>query len=124
MCDGPGDCLLFWKPGQRHAIVLLDGCAPRVVGRGNETKPGVNCAIDPTILTRDEEGRWVVVSSNRMDVIERVADNPPEPSVTPAREQAMLEAQRAAIERGDVEIREVRQHRLFIGGKPEGDQFD
>ena len=36
----------------------------------------------------------------------------------------MLDEQRAAIERGDIEIREVKQRRLFIGGKPEGQPFD
>jgi len=120
-CGGPGDCLLFWKPGDREAIVLLDGCSERAVGKGNQARPGVPCTIKPSVIQRGKDGRWSVTLSG---VEHWEGDVNVGPEIGAARERAMLEAQRAAIERGDIEIREIKRRRIYIGGKPEGDPFD
>jgi hypothetical protein len=117
ICAGPGECLLFWRPGQTSAVAILDGCAASIVGRAAQTRPGVGCTIDVTPLNL-RNGRWTETSNIRDGAA------PEEPERGSPQEAAMLRAERAAIDRGDVVIREVTRRQVFIGGKPVSQLFE
>lgn len=119
-CTGEGECLLFWRPGQTTAIVLMDHCAAPLIDRDGQTVPRVRCSIEPAILEL-ASGRWRdAVGGDGID--SRALTEPA--GVTPTEERMVLERQRAAIDRGEVEIREVRRRQLFIGDRPEGNSFE
>jgi hypothetical protein len=119
ICSGAGDCLVYWKPGETEAAVLMDGCAARIVGREAQTRPGVHCAIDPHVLRLDGKD-WRDVSDTLANLFPPRVIGP----IDGARERAMLEHERAAIDNGDVQVREVKRRQLFIGGKPTGPAFE
>lgn len=116
-CTGKGECLLFWKPGERTAVALMDGCAEKLVGREAQTRPDHRCAIDPLILEQGEEG-WRHIRGGHHRPLPEVR------AVTAGQEAARLKRERAAIAKGDVEIREVTRRQVFIGGEPKGDPFE
>lgn len=115
ICEGAGDCLLYWKPGENIAIVLMDQCAERIIGRDAQTRPGVRCSIDPHVLQPEGTG-W-------RDVSRFSWPSYPGP-MSGEQERRMLEQERAAINSGDVQVREVKRRQVFVGGKPVGSVFE
>jgi hypothetical protein len=109
ICTGEGDCLLFWKPGEATAIALLDPCP-------GQNRQGATCELNPHVLTL-QAGKWQAPTRGGGSVT--LAWN-----AAPAIKQALAKAQNEAIARGDIQVREVVQHQLFIGGKPEGEPFN
>lgn len=120
-CAGPGECLLFWKPGEAVAVTLLDGCAASIVGRENQTRSGVTCRIRPSVLKqagKDWEILWSIPPADKASVVR-------DPSISVAEEERMLKRERDAIDRGDVEVREIEGRRkLFIGDDAVGVPLD
>jgi hypothetical protein len=115
VCGGAGDCLLYWKPGETTAIVLMDHCAERVVGREAQTRPGVDCGIIPHVM-QFEKGGW-------HDIYGFHATMPGSP-LPKAKEQVMFQRERTAIDHGHVTIREVKMRQVFVGDKPTGSPFE
>lgn len=117
-CVGTGECLVFWKPGERIAVVLMDGCAASVVGRDRQASRDTDCNLQLTAFQQDSKG-W------REATEATVRRRPPntEPLGSPE-DLAGLRAEREAIERGDVTVREVRYRQVFIGGRAAGTPFE
>ncbi|HEX2762935.1 MAG TPA: DUF4153 domain-containing protein [Allosphingosinicella sp.] len=103
-CSGKGECFLFWKPGDKSAVVVVDRC-----GAGPDY-----CAMVSSVLDLSSTG-WV----DRQDPDLRLAVPQDDES-----RRAELARQRAAVAKGDVEIREVTRRQVFVGGKPEGPEFE
>ncbi len=114
-CTGPGECVLFWRPGQETAIVMLDGCAVSVVGREGQLSRNSGCEIHFTVLERKASG-WAEAQFAGAG-----AGRPPS---GPESDAEGIRREREAIERGDVEIREVVRRQLFVGGKPVSGLFE
>ncbi|MEO7179028.1 MAG: DUF4153 domain-containing protein [Allosphingosinicella sp.] len=117
-CTGVGECRLFWKPGQRSAVALMDRCADEPVGRGTQVDTVLRCNIDPLILELGEKG-WRHVGGG--DGMSTAADRA---NLTPAEQVAGVKREREAIRSGEVEIREVARRQVFVGGEPKGDVFE
>ena len=92
---GFGKCTLFWSPGERSAVAVGFPCEA--------------CQATARRLVMDEKGGWQVL--NVPGDIDRG---------TPA----SREAQRQAIERGEVELRPVQRRQVFVGGEPVGMPFE
>jgi hypothetical protein len=118
-CAGPGECLLFWKPGDRVAVALMDGCAASVVGRDRQARRDVDCKLELTAFEQGPQG-WRPAT---YATVSRRPSGPEKPLGSPE-DLAGLRAERDAIERGDVTVREVRYRQVFIGGKPAGGPFE
>ena len=118
-CAGPGECLLFWKPGDQVAVAVMDGCAASVVGRDRQARRDVDCKVELTAFEQGPEG-W------REATYAQVSRRPPGPEkpLGSPEDLAGLRAEREAIERGDVTVREVRYRQVFIGGRPAGVPFE
>ena len=103
-------CELFWKPDENVAVVVQDRCR-RFAER--QDKRDYGCDIEPVAFVRIN-GRWV--GADRSDTS----------SSEPTSDQlhADRKAQWAAIDRGDITIRNVPRRQVFIGGKPVGDVFE
>lgn len=99
-CSGKSECYLFWQPGEKRAVVLVDRCG----GRADY------CEMESSILDLDGTA-WV----DRDDPDLRLGVPQDEKS-----RKAELARQRVAIARGEVEVREVTRRQVFIGGKPKG----
>ena len=114
VCRGKGECLLFLKPGEQRAVVLMDRCAGSgATGQDRQT----DCEVVPTVLEPFANG-W-------RDVDSRSSPNVIGSGRTFAEEQAAkLRREREAIRKGDVEIREVTRRQLFVGGEPKGGLFE
>lgn len=112
-CDHPGECILFWQPGDRRAIAVSDGCAERLVGRSGQTDPAATCNIHVTLLERGRNGWQEAETSRHTDR-----------KLSPEEEQAALLRERQALDRGDVQIREVKKLQVFIGDEPVSGLFD
>jgi hypothetical protein len=93
---GFGRCTLFWTAGAPVAVAVGFPC---------ET-----CRAAAARLLLDDRGGWLVADAPGDT---RVGAPPPP-----------LEEQRAAIEQGRVEIRNVQRQQVFVGGKPVGMPFD
>lgn len=94
-CGGAGDCLLHWRPGQRQAIAILDGC--RSFARAEV--PGDTCGTTVAVFEQ-AEGAW-----------RDVRNRPPR-------------APQAVPVRSSVEIRAVPRRQVFIDGRPVGEPFE
>lgn len=122
ICKGAGECLLFWKPGSDTATVVMDGCAASVVGAAAQTAPAYHCRIDPHVLLL-RGGRWVEAGSAEDTRLS--PSRPARPRDDDLKQQErMLKEERAAIDRSDVAVREIRRRQLFVGGKPVGAVFE
>lgn len=110
-CSGKGECFLFWKPGDKRAIVVLDRCAaPPPRGQDVDTR---YCDLSPSVLDYTEKG-WASWSGPiQVPVV-----------VNDAERRAEVARQRATVAKGEVEIREVTRRQVFVGGKPQGDLFE
>lgn len=118
-CAGTGECLVFWKPGERTAVALMDGCAASVVGRDRQTNRGSDCNIELTAFEETPKG-WR--AATQASVKQRPSET--KAPVGSPEDMAGLRAEREAIERGDVTVREVRYRQVFIGGRPAGLPFE
>jgi hypothetical protein len=112
VCDGAPICRVFLQEDGRTAAVIGDGCVPPIVTIEEQTKPGVNCAIDVMAFTL-KDGKW-----------DRARQSYPPGPKTTEEERASLQRERAAIERGDVTVGPSRQRVIYLGGKPESPTFD
>jgi hypothetical protein len=112
-CLGPGECLLFWRPGETSAVAVLDGCAASIVGPSRQTDKSGGCRImvNPVGL---RDGRWQMLENNIN----------PEREMSAQEEQESLRRERAAIDAGRVTIREVTRRQVFIGDEPVSQLFE
>jgi hypothetical protein len=111
-CLGSGECLLFWQPGETSAVAMLDGCAASVVSPSRQTdKSGCRIIVNPVGL---REGRWQVLESS----IEA------EHRASAQEERESLRRERAAIDAGQVTIREVTRRQVFVGDEPVSQLFE
>jgi hypothetical protein len=93
----------------------MDRCAERLVGRDAQTRPGANCLVEPHVM-RLEKQRWQDIYGSELRDLE---PHPAQPV-----ERTVLEQERTGIDRGEVEIRDVKRRQIFIGGKPVGSPFE
>jgi len=119
VCTGPGECLLFWKPGEKTAVAVMDGCAASVVGRDKQATRETSCSIEVHALSQEPQG-WRHTDE---EVLRRRPTGPEKPKGSPE-DLAGLRAEREAIDRGDVSVREVRYRQIHVGGKPVGNPFE
>ena len=68
-----------------------------------------SCSSNMIYLVRVADGSW-----NRAD----------RDAASGQRDETGIAAQRAAAERGEIEVREVKRQQIFVGGKPVGDVFE
>jgi hypothetical protein len=111
-CSGKGECLMFWKPGDKSVVVLMDECAG--IAPDAQADPAARCRVLPHVMELSDGG-W-------RDVYGGSASS--RAAASPQAEAAMLRAERDAIRSGDVEIREVTRRQVFIGGEAKGDLFE
>ncbi len=114
-CSGKGECILFWRPGEKTAVAVHDGCAASVVGRQAQVAPEANCRIMVEAF-RERQGNWEMASDEQR--------LPPEPNMSQAQVAESLRRERAALDSGEVEIREIRMRQVFLGGKPVSGRFE
>jgi hypothetical protein len=105
LCADQGSCLLKWQPGETVAIAMLDSCGadPRYPGK----KPMFGaCQMDIRVLEQAGNG-W------------RESEEQPTPNgyLNDAKQAA---AARAAAHAGQVELRTITVHQVFLAGKPVG----
>lgn len=110
VCGSDGKCDLFWSPGQTQAVAVHDLCAPTPHGRDGES---TRCDIDTTVLV-ERDGEWHEIDEVRQSIIAEM-------NRYGAQQQR---DRRAAVARGEVEVREVTLRQLYIGGKPSGEPFE
>jgi hypothetical protein len=122
ICVEKGERVVHWMPGDRIAIVVMDGCAASLIGGENVTRPGAHCEINPSILALTGKG-WKIRWSN-IPFMSDFDPTPGKPKPGLAEQEAMLRQERQAIDSGDFSIREVRRRQLFIGDKPVGEPFE
>ncbi|MEA3062475.1 MAG: hypothetical protein QOJ94_2256 [Sphingomonadales bacterium] len=97
-CLGRKECIVVWHAGTDQALVFADDCTEaQWRGRGW-------CGLNVTLLER-KDGGWKPME------LARSARNDPT-------------ADRAAALAGQVEVREVRARRLFLGGRESSELFD
>lgn len=121
VCTGRGMCTLFWKPGDTIAVAVMDHCA----AKGPAPAPAVperatvgsrSCSIESMVMQMTGQ-KWEAAGSGP------TIDLPPG-NYLPKEEKAQMIADRQAILRGEVEVREVRRRQLFLGGRPAGQVFE
>ena len=93
---GYGRCTLFWTKGAPVAVAVGLPCE--------------QCQVTASRLLSDGRGGWRVAPMPAGDV---TTSSP-----------GVLVEQRAALEQGRVEIRNVQRHQVFVGGKPVGVPFE
>lgn len=123
ICEGRGDCLVFWRPGETTAVVLMDGCARSVVKSAGKVDHDDRCRIWASVLAL-AGNEWKVLWSNGAPGNAPDPDEPARPEPTPAEAAEMLLRERQAIDAADVRVREVTRRQLFIGDKPVSPPFD
>jgi hypothetical protein len=79
----------------------------------------VDCRIEVTAFEQGPQG-WRAATHA---TVSRRPPGPEKPLGSPE-DLAGLRAERDAIERGDVEVREVRYRQVYIDGKPVGQPFE
>ncbi|HEX8238585.1 MAG TPA: DUF4153 domain-containing protein [Allosphingosinicella sp.] len=110
-CAGSGECFLFWRPGERIAVAVMDPCPD---GQSNEASRS-GCELRQTPV-HERGGRWLLPEEVLGEEVTREAA---------ADLQAARRArQRDALRRGRVEVREVGRRQVFIGGEPVGPVFE
>ncbi|MEA3049523.1 MAG: hypothetical protein QOG84_1359 [Sphingomonadales bacterium] len=97
-CLGRKECILVWRAGADQAVVFADDCT-EAQWRGRNW-----CGLNVTLLER-KDGGW------KPTELARSAANDPG-------------ADRAAALAGQVEVREVRARRLFLGGRESSELID
>ncbi|MFL6844718.1 MAG: DUF4153 domain-containing protein [Allosphingosinicella sp.] len=107
-CTGKGDCFLFWKPGDTIAFAIMDPCP---VEPKPEAAPPLGCGIRREVIEL-KDGRWPKPDE---EVTATTAD--------PDRAAAERRRQREGLRRGEIEVREITRHQLFIGGEPVGTEY-
>ncbi|HET9638791.1 MAG TPA: DUF4153 domain-containing protein [Allosphingosinicella sp.] len=123
-CTGRGECLLYWKPGATTAVALMDRCAVPAVGREAQVQPEHRCLIEPLALERTENGWRYIGGGNPGRMLDSIGAASTATADARAQELAMLKREREALQRGEVEIREVKRRQVFIGGEPKGPEFE
>lgn len=108
-------CVVFWKPNESVAIAMRDECATLPVTERTDPKRSCSINIEPYTLTA---GRWIRGADRNNQV------RSSEGKMSPSEEKASLLAERAAIDRGAIEIRPVTRRQVFVGDKPVGDPFE
>jgi hypothetical protein len=111
-CAGKGECFLFWRPGERIAVAVMDPCPDGKV----DLQRRFRCDLKRTVLA-STGGGWGVFGQE-LPVSLSIS------TAGPAREVADQKRQREAIRRGEVEVRDVTRRQVFVGGEPVGDSFE
>lgn len=109
-CIGAGRCLLFWTPGATTAIAAMI-CPDAATADATPDRISLRCENRVTPLELVDE-RWV---------------NPTEASPRVLRDGERADedrGRREAIERGEVEIREVTRRQVFVGDRPVSGVFE
>lgn len=90
-------CIVRYEPGGEQAILLKwwQDCK--------------SCTSNVVQLVRMADGNWNQAGRDSTSV---------------QRDESGIAAQRAAAERGEIEVREVKRRQIFVGGKPVGDVFE
>lgn len=115
VCRGKGECLLFLKPGEASAVVLVDRCA----GMSEEqARRDARCELDPATFELTAKGWQDVRSRTRLELDRRIGRTAAED------EAARLGREREAARNGEVEIRQVTRRQVFLGGRPKGGVFE
>jgi hypothetical protein len=109
-CISGGRCQLFWTPGATTAIAAMT-CPDEATADVTPDRISLRCENRVTPLELVDE-RWI---------------NPTEASPRTLRdaERASEDSdRRQAIDRGEVEIREVTRRQVFVGDRPVGQVFE
>lgn len=115
VCRGKGECLLFLKPGEASAVVLVDRCAGM---SAEQARRDFRCELDPATFELTAKGWQDVRSRTRRELDRRAGRTPVED------ESASLGREREAARNGQVEIRQVTRRQVFLGGRPKGAEFE
>ena len=91
-----GQCTVYWEPGSRVAVAVGFPCK--------------GCMVDATRLRLGDDGIWQARATQDQDIV--------------AAQPVSLDEQRAAVERGEVEVRRVERRQVYVGGKPVGQPFE
>ena len=105
-------CTIWWSPGEAQAIVARSGCRDSDM-RYLEGRRVRICEPEAAVFAL-VRGRWDRIDLGRFDL--------PSPPLDQRRRDAAKAS--AAVDRGAVEVREVRRRQLFIGGTPVGQAFE
>ncbi|SNS46907.1 protein of unknown function [Sphingomonas laterariae] len=95
--DTPSRCIIRYVPGADDAVLVhwWGECD--------------TCRAEPRLMVRTPQGDWA-------RAFDRTEATKPD--------AAEIAIQRAAAERGEIEVREVKRRQVFVGGKPVGDVFE
>jgi Domain of unknown function (DUF4153) len=115
-CGLHGDCLIFFRPADHAAIVIMDNCALLRRHAYADGSPG--CGFDLSVyLERDGQWRSAVPDGSMLR-------QPPQPAMTPAQERAALVREGDSILHGRMEIRRVERRQLYLDGRPLNQPFE
>lgn len=115
VCRGKGECLLYLKPGEASAVVLVDRCAGM---SAEQARRDARCELDPATFELTDKGWQDVRSIKRLERDRRAGRTPADD------EAARLGREREAARNGQVEIRQVTRRQVFLGGRPKGAVFE
>ncbi|MFN3944815.1 MAG: DUF4153 domain-containing protein [Allosphingosinicella sp.] len=113
-CSRAGQCTLFWQPGAATAIALDDGCA--ALAPAEQTDPERRCTVQVTVFEMRGNDWQRIDRAVGAEVLTR--------TTTRDATREMLQREREAIERGEVELREVTRGQVFIGDRPVSRAFE
>ena len=91
-----GQCTVYWEPGSLVAVAVGFPCK--------------GCLVDAARLRLGDDGIWQARATQDQDLV--------------AAQPVSLEEQRAAVERGEVEVRRVERRQVYVGGKPVAQPFE
>lgn len=109
-CSGSAYCRVYIQPGGISAIAIGDGCM--ALPPAKRTDPAAKCSVLVRAFVL-KGGTWVASDDLTNDG----------PDISPDQQRASLQQERAAIDDGRVELRDVTEKQVFIGGKPVGRPF-
>jgi hypothetical protein len=114
-CTGKAVCRIYMQPDGKSAAVVSDACM--LLPPEKRAEPKAKCTITAVAFVL-RENEWIE-SSELSSPFEMVRPD----KMTEDQERESLRKERAAIDAGRVEIRDVTEKQLFVGDKPIGKPF-
>lgn len=116
-CAGQGSCTLYWRPGAATALVLMNHCT---VPPRERKAPNEGCAVEAKVLTLGKDG-WQTAFSDANLFSSSWFDSRPEKAKA---QREALRQDLSGLERGEIEIREVKRRQIFVRRRPVTAVFD